>query len=378
MRRIFPPTVRGEHHRALSLITVFSLLLSLGGCANTGVSDTPHSRDEARQRIELGWHESHTYRVGDYTIAVTKEDYMQYVTLTRQGVRLWSSTEEDILDFIPLWTLISQPMDLTGNGIDDLYLMAWTGGANCCSEHLLLELGDTARLLGRISDVRAPITLMRVDGPQPGWAVPVWDGSYVAVLESFRSDAPFPGILYRLTPSGFLPDPDLMHSADPAAPPAAVVHCRGVHPSTDPDRPDGFICPTDIDSLLRLLSDEPWYWYPPLLGETDRAAIRRAIRDNQWPEPILAHYLLDLIYAGHAAVAWRVLDALWPDNEARQRYEKRMHRGLRNSVACEALLAMNGSTLGWSDCALESMSPHSSFDAWSAPAFSGGSSPPSG
>lgn len=32
MSMVSPPTTQGEHHRVLSLITVFSLLLSLGGC----------------------------------------------------------------------------------------------------------------------------------------------------------------------------------------------------------------------------------------------------------------------------------------------------------------------------------------------------------
>lgn len=109
---------------------------------------------------------------------------------------------------------------------------------------------------------------------------------------------------------------------------------------------------SDTDSLLLLRFDEPWHWQPSVLDETDHVTMRRAIRDNQWPEPTLARYRLDLIYAGHAAVARRALDALWPDSEARQRYEERMHRGLRNSAACEALLAMNDPTaLDLSDCA---------------------------
>lgn len=111
------------------------LLLPTVDCATDGANVTPHPEVEVRQPIGIDLREDHTYRVGDYRIAVSNEDPLQYVTVTRRGTRLWASAEEDVLDFIPFWTLISRPMELTGNGIDDLYLMAWTGGANCCGEH---------------------------------------------------------------------------------------------------------------------------------------------------------------------------------------------------------------------------------------------------
>ncbi len=160
---------------------------------------------------------------------------------------------------IPLGT------DMTGLGKPDLLLGEWSGGMHCCFTFHILELGDR---------------------PHEIATVPTRDSDY-AHFEDLSHDGSYQFVGWDFTfaywGTGFMQSPA----------PRIVLRFNGRRFELAPD-------------LMRQV--------PPSAQELKRKKIEA--HDGKWegenPPPVLWGTMLDLIYSGHAGLAWKFLNDGWP------------------------------------------------------------------
>ena len=199
------------------------------------------------------------HRVGDYVIRIYVDTVSdeRIVEVARAGRRAFAARAASIeLDHIG--------RDITGDGVPDLVVTEFTGGMHCCTLVVVLGLGDSLRVHGTIDGADGEVEFEDLDR----------DGVVEARLQDWRfaywRDYPFvetqaPEVILRFRNGSYGPACDLMRKA---APDSAALAARA-----------------------------------------------RELRDH-WedgdPPADLYGYAVDLVYQGHADLAWLFLDVAWP------------------------------------------------------------------
>ncbi len=90
--------------------------------------------------------------------------------------------------------------DLTGDGVPNLLVEAYTGGAHCCFHYTLLALGDTLEVLweGFLADAGAVVVDLARDGRRQLMSA---DMSFAYAFCSF-AETPAPAVVLALEPEG--------------------------------------------------------------------------------------------------------------------------------------------------------------------------------
>ena len=90
--------------------------------------------------------------------------------------------------------------DLTGDGVPNLLLEAYSGGAHCCFSYVLLSLGDELEVLweGFLADAGAVAVDLRGDGARQLMSA---DMSFAYTFCSF-AETPAPAVVLALEPGG--------------------------------------------------------------------------------------------------------------------------------------------------------------------------------
>ncbi len=154
-------------------------------------------------------------------------------------------------------------VDLTDDGIPEIFLSEWTGGAHCCFVLHVFTEADPPRLLasidGQDSEV-IDITPSSESGPAhlilDDWTFRYWNASFV--------ESPAPELALVWNGVAFEPSAELSRSPVPTA---------------------------SIDALAAGAVGTPISHIP-----------------DKWPQPDLWRTMLDLMYGGHEALAWQVFD----------------------------------------------------------------------
>lgn len=154
--------------------------------------------------------------------------------------------------------------DITGDGVPDLVVQAFTGGMHCCSQATVLSLGPALRELGTIDGADGDVEFTDVDGdglPE----VKIGDWRFAYWREYPFADTEVPEVILKFRDGAYRPACDLMREDPP-----------------------------DENTLRRKARELARGWTG---GD---------------PPPDLWGYAVDLVYAGHPDVAWRFLDVAWP------------------------------------------------------------------
>lgn len=174
----------------------------------------------------------------------------------------------------------------------DLVLKSWSGGAHCCSTFYAFQLED-ARFAVQTIDTH--------DGE--GEVVP--DKAGHAVGFKF-ADANF---AYWNTAFAFSPMPYVMLKWSGGRYVADVAAMRKPAPSAD-----------EFASMRKGVAAALAEWRGPYVPVDDKDSIDagqpRGGIDKPAPPPVLWDKLLDLIYSGHAQLAVRLFDGVWPKTVA--------------------------------------------------------------
>ncbi len=200
------------------------------------------------------------YAVGRYTLQVIADTAAREkaVDIRRDGRRVYAARAMTI-------RLERIGTDVTGDGVPDVIVQAYTGGAHCCSQALVLSLGDSLADYGVIEGGDGDIEFEDVDGDSlPEARVGDWRFAYWREYAFVETIAPT--VILKFRDGAFRPACDLMRE----------------------DPPD--------ERTLR---------------QRARELSRGWVAGD--PPPDLYGYAVDLIYAGNAGQAWRFLDLAWPD-----------------------------------------------------------------
>lgn len=178
--------------------------------------------------------------------------------------------------------------DCTGDGEPDLIIEGFSGGAHCCTTYAVLQLGERARALGVIEAGNAAY-----------WRETATPG----VLEMLGADYTFD---YWLVP----------HVESPA--PTVVL------------RWDGSRFALYTPSMAQPAPDEAAF--AALVTRLGSLPARADFSGRTIPPPELWRAMLDLAYAGHEPLAWRLSEAAWnPSWGDRAAFEAEMRAQWANS-----------------------------------------------
>jgi hypothetical protein len=219
------------------------------------------------------------HAVGQYEIRLLRDTAArdEIVDIHRSGRRVFARRA-------PNMAIALVGRDLSGDGVPDLVVSEFTGGAHCCTHALLLSLGEELSMLGAVDAGHGEVDFDDVDGDGKTEAR-VGDWRFAYWRDVPFSETPVPEVLLRLSTRGFEPACDLMRMPPP----------------------------------------------------TEAALARRAREMARgWtsgdPPVELWGHAVDLVYAGNAAAAWRLLELAWPaDHPGKDEFVADLRARLRGS-----------------------------------------------
>ena len=193
--------------------------------------------------------------------------------------------------------LVAMGRDLTGKGIPNLLISEWSGGVHCCFSFHLFEIGKKFRKIAEIkagdSDLAGFKDLdkdKRLEFIGNDWTFAYWHTSF--------AQSPAPQIILRFQNDQYILAMDLMRKPVPTA--------------------------LEIDSKIHeIRKSESW-------------------REKEPPVDLWT-WMLELIYSGHAKLAWDVFDKSWPEKVAgKNKFLSEFHLRLSKSLYWPQIKKMNG------------------------------------
>lgn len=165
-----------------------------------------------------------------------------------------------------------RPRDITGDGIPDLVVMLWTGGAHGWWGFWVFSLGPELRKVAQFEPTDNGMQFDDLDG----------DGVFEALVleDTFdywhapHSESPVPIVVLRFTEGSYHFAPDLMRKAAPSR--------------------------EDFENRLLEIGGLMEEWTPGPFSE---------------PPSALWGYMIELIYSGNGDLAWQFFEAAWPDHK---------------------------------------------------------------
>ena len=169
--------------------------------------------------------------------------------------------------------LLNSTSDKTGDGVPDVAVQYYSGGAHCCFTLLFFELGETVKKLPALSTGNASVQVVGRN-PKGGLLFETYDDNFAYWLASF-ADSPMPKVVLEFQKGALRPNFNLMRKPAP--------------------------------SLTKLretaLANRAKISLSPYKGVDD---------PSSGFDVIFWDVMLDLIYTGHEEAAWQYLDLVWP------------------------------------------------------------------
>jgi hypothetical protein len=194
--------------------------------------------------------------------------------------------------------LIRTTPDKTGNGIPDIMIDYFSGGAHCCFATYFFDLGDSVKLSDILVGGDSQITVIGRN-PKGGLTFGVADYVFAYWLTSFAT-SPGVAIVMEFKNGKLRPSFDLMRKPAPAL---AVLKNKAEfyrqRLTLRPYRGD--------ENYDYSGSEDPFYrqeTYPNNADEKYKGVVYRNV--------VFWGPMLDLIYSGNEELAWQFLDLVWP------------------------------------------------------------------
>ena len=267
---------------------------------------------------------AHFEGIGETWVRTYRSDVLSAVEVVQDGRRLMAFEDHRIviLDEVPDSATVEASLlgdndrsrqergddgvpwldtDVTGDGVPDVVLATWSGGAHCCFGMIVCEFAPKFRVHTIQFDDDGAAEWIQAD-QDPAFEINTRDWTF-AYWETSFGESPAPAMILKYDGSDWKPCAALMRQPAPADLGAAdlAVRWKRFVGQLPPDQKH-FIAP----------------WGP----------------------------LLDLIYTGNAPQAWQVLDAAWPGDETGKReFRHKLLDQMRKSPAWPALVEMNGAAL---------------------------------
>jgi hypothetical protein len=169
--------------------------------------------------------------------------------------------------------LVRNTPDKTGDGISDVAIQYYSGGAHCCFSLLFFELGETVKPLPILSTGNSSVHVIGRN-PKGGLLFETYDDIFAYWLTSY-ADSPMPTVILEFQKGALRPNFNLMRKPAPSL--------------------------TKLRQMARAKGAK--IGLEPYKGVDDPSA---------GFEVVFWDVMLDLIYTGHEELAWQYLDLVWP------------------------------------------------------------------
>jgi hypothetical protein len=193
-------------------------------------------------------------------------------------------------------TPVPSGTDITGDGVADMVLLSYSGGAHCCSTYYIFAFEPFFRQLAVIETQDSGARFESKPG-LTGLAMITGDNTF-AYWNTYYAASPAPEVILAWNGTTYAPATDLMAAPAPTA-----------------------------DALSKKAAD--------------------VAASDQWTatdmDPDLWREMLDLIYSGHADLAWTFLDEGWPaGRDGKDTFKTNFRCQLATSPYWNVVAAMNG------------------------------------
>jgi hypothetical protein len=169
--------------------------------------------------------------------------------------------------------LVRNTPDKTGDGVPDVAIQYYSGGAHCCFSLLFFELGETVKPLPILSTANASVHVIGRN-PKGGLLFETFDDTFAYWLTSF-AESPMPKVILEFQKGVLRPNFNLMRKPAPSL--------------------------TKLRQMAK--ANGANIGLEPYKGVDDPSA---------GFEVVFWDVMLDLIYTGHEELAWQYLDLVWP------------------------------------------------------------------
>ena len=196
---------------------------------------------------------------------VHKEKKVYYEADRRYSIKTVENT-----DYVPKSGEPIETKDITGDGIPELIIGVWSGGAHCCFSVIIFSLGEELKKIAEIEGGDSSLEFKDFEGDGlyevvgRDWTFAYWETSF--------ANSPAPQVVLRYLHGKYVLATDLMKKNSPGK--------------------------KEIDAKI---------------DEISHAFAKSAASDDEVP-PELWQYMLDLIYSGNGKIALTFFDKAWPDH----------------------------------------------------------------
>ena len=272
---------------------------------------TAHAQDAAAWLASQGLEPRDVKAYEDMEVAIgrAKEGGEERAAVLKQGKPLWQSTPKDA-EPGSRWTIVSVGRDLDGNGHPDAHLTSFTGGANCCTTHHIIQLKPQVK---RIASQSTGSVSGSVFIDVPGRKAPVMiaaDDSSANVFAPYATSY-FPLVVLEVGPKGRMQlARDLMQSKLPGQPPPI---CATSAPSGNAwlrERCNEFSTVRRQERVAHIKS------------RLQAVKATRSADKAKWQDYVdkgaavaVAAELNRYAYTGHGAAGLNWLEGIWPGND---------------------------------------------------------------
>jgi hypothetical protein len=161
--------------------------------------------------------------------------------------------------------------DITGDGVPELILLDYTGGAHCCHQYSILSLGKQFKKIADIDGKDSSVLFKDINGDGV-FELGVADTTFAYWNTSF-SQSPLPKVVLRFKDGKYVLARELMSSPPPQ--------------------------PAILAARLQAVRSE-------MHRSPENPYVLTIV-------PALWNFMLDLIYTGNGDLAWKMFDEAWPD-----------------------------------------------------------------
>jgi len=168
--------------------------------------------------------------------------------------------------------LVQNTADKSGDGVPDVAIQYYSGGAHCCSSLLFFELGATLKQLPILSTNNSSLYVIGRSA-SGGLRFETFDDTFAYWLTSF-AESPMPKVILEFQKGVLRPNFSLMRKAAPS-----VAKLRQM-----------------ASANRAKIGPEPY----------------QGVEESSGFGFVFWDVMLDLIYTGHEELAWQYLDLVWP------------------------------------------------------------------
>lgn len=176
-------------------------------------------------------------------------------------------------------SLVKTTLDKTGDGISDIMINHFSGGAHCCFSTHFINLGEAVEIVEIAYTANAELTAFGKN-PKGGLLFETFENGFTYWLTSF-AQSPLPRVVLEFRNGKLRPNFNLMKKPAPA-----------------------------LNTLKRMAqvarSELSLATYR---GEENENSV--LYKENVFPKTVFWGTMLDLIYTGNEDLAWQFLDLVW-------------------------------------------------------------------